>query len=168
MNNKFEIGIIAGGHGLKGELKVYPYTDDPANLLKSKLFYFKDREWKPVSLKQSGKFIVIGFNEIKSREEADAMKGISLFIDKEDATPLKDGAFYIRDLIGCEVFENKVLLGVLEDVLQTGANDVYSVISESGNEILIPAIKSVVKSIDIEDRKIEVELIEGLVENIDF
>ncbi|MBN1624712.1 MAG: 16S rRNA processing protein RimM [Clostridia bacterium] len=168
MDDRFEIGKVAGGHGLKGELKVFTYTDDPANLLKNKYFYCGTRKLEAISVKLSGHFLVVGFREFNTKEQADALKGTLLYIDRDAAAPLDSNSYYIRDLLGCEVYESGNLLGVLDDVIQTGANDVYSVIPENGVEILIPAIKSVVRKVDVPGRRIDVVLPEGLVEGIDF
>ncbi len=168
MDDRFEIGKVAGGHGLKGELKVFTFTDDPANLLENKVFYCGSKKLEAVSVKLNGRFLIIGFKEFRTREEADAMKGTILYIDRSNAAPLADNSYYIRDLIGCEVFDDGNSIGVLTDVMQTGSNDVYSVVSESGNEILVPAIKSVIRLVDITGRRIDVILPEGLVEGIDF
>lgn len=168
MDDRFEIGKIAGGHGLKGELKVFTFTDDPANLLGIKHFYSDGRKLEAVSLKLSGKYLVVKFREFNTREEADLQRGKLLFIDRRNAAPLSENNYYIRDLLGCLVYNEGIPLGTLSDVMQTGANDVYEVTSESGEEILIPAIKSVVRNVDVVGRRIDVVLPEGLVEGIDF
>jgi 16S rRNA processing protein RimM len=168
MDDRFEIGKVAGGHGLKGELKVFTFTDDPANLLKIKYFYCGSRKLEAVSIKLSGRFLVVGFSEFKTKEEADALKGTLLYIDRNHAAPLEENSYYIRDLLGCEVYEDGNYIGILEDVMQTGANDVYSIVTDKGGEILVPAIKSVVRNVDVPGRRIDVTLPEGLVEGIDF
>lgn len=168
MENRIEIGNIAGGHGLKGEIKVYPFTDNPANLLKTEYFYLNEKKMKVTSSKLSGRFVVFCFDEIKSREEADTLKNTLLYIDRVDAAPLEEDSFYIRDLIGCVVFNGANRIGELQDVLQTGANDVYSIRTDEGEEILLPAVKSVISSIDIVNKRIDAAVPEGLVENIDF
>jgi len=165
MKDIFEIGIVAGVHGVKGDIKVYPYSNDLENLTRQKYFLINGEKRDVLSVRVQGKFLILHLKGIESRNEAEAMKKTVLYLPKESATPLAEGEYYMEDLIGCEVYENLIHLGKIDDIIETGANDVYSVINDNGTEILIPAIKTVVMNIDIDSKRIKVKLPEGLVDD---
>jgi len=165
MKDIFEIGIVTGVHGVKGDIKVYPYSNDPENLSNQKYFLINGEKRDVSSARLQGKFLVLHLRGIESRNEAEAMKNTVLSLPRKSAAPLAEGEYYMEDLIGCEVYENSILLGKINDILETGANDVYSVINDIGTEILIPVIKTVVINIDIDSKRVEVKLPEGLVDD---
>ncbi|MFO7612111.1 MAG: ribosome maturation factor RimM [Clostridia bacterium] len=165
MKKIFEIGIIAGANGLKGEVKIFPCSGSPGNLADQKYFL---ADGNPVAVEYSriqGKFIVSKLEGVDDRDEAEGMKGTVLGIKRENAAPLADDEYYMEDLIGCIVYEDGRKLGTVGDILETGGNDVYSVIDDEGGEILVPAIKQVVVKIDVDGRRIEVRLPEGLMDD---
>ena len=101
---------------------------------------------------------------INTPEEADLLRGSYLIINREDEEPLEEGTYYIVDLLGSEVYTDEdVLLGKLEDIYNTGSNDIYVVKSKEGKQILLPAIGDVIKNIDIENKKMTVHLLPGLI-----
>ena len=161
---EFEIGVITGVHGIKGEIKIFPYTSDPENIARQKFFLNNGLRLNVEKARVQGKFIIVKLDGISCREEAEKLKGQILQISREHAALLSENVYYMDDLIGCSVFSGKGCLGVIKDILETGANDVYSVFDDQGKEILIPAIKSVVKAVDIEKKRIEVLLPEGLMD----
>ena len=165
MKDIFEIGIVAGVHGVNGDLKVYPYSNDPENLSRQKFFLVDGKKYDVLSARLQGKFLVLHLKGIESMNEAEAMKNTVLHLPREFAAPLDEGEYYIEDLIGCEVYENSILLGKIDDILETGSNDVYSVINDNGAEILIPVLKTVVIDIDIDLKRVEVKLPKGLVDD---
>ncbi len=165
MKEYFDIGIVAGVQGIQGEIKVYPYSHDPANLTKQPFFLIGDKKMAVRSARLQGKFIIIDFEKITSRNEAERLKGAVLQIPRSSATPLANRQYYMEDIIGCSVYEKDIFLGVVCDIIETGSNDVYAIETENNHEILIPAIKSVIISIDTIEKKIEVILPEGLVDN---
>lgn len=170
MQEYFEIGKIANTHGLKGELKVVPLTDNPEryNDLKS-IYIEKDNqlvEYNISGLKFFKGFVIIKLKEVDDIGTAESLKGLFIKIDRKNAIKLPRGSFFICDLMLCEIFdENGSLLGKMKDILKTGSNDVYTVQREDGKELLIPALKSVVKDISIENKRIVVSLPEGLLED---
>jgi 16S rRNA processing protein RimM len=107
--------------------------------------------------------VYLKFKGLNDIETAKQLKDLYILIDRKNAVRLPEDTYFICDLIDLEVFENNKLLGRLKDVLRTGSNDVYVVKGERGAEILVPALKSVVKKVDIENRRIDVYLPEGLV-----
>lgn len=165
MKEFFEIGIVTGVHGVRGDIKVFPYTHDPENLSKQKFFIIDGEKTEVQYAKMHGKFLIIHIDSINTREDAENMKGTILCIPRENAAPLPEGQYYMDDLIGSSVFEGEKNLGILEDIMETGANDVYCVVDEKGREILIPAIKGVLLEIDINGRRIDVALPEGLTDD---
>jgi len=164
MKEFFEIGKIVNVHGIKGEVKIYPYTNNVDLFSNLKYLIFNNKENKIISTRMHKNMILVLFENVTNRNEAEKLVNVSVFIKREDATPLEEGAHYIRDLIGCIIYENNIILGEMVDIIETGSNDVYVVQSEK-REILIPALKSVVKKIDIKNKKIDVILPEGLIDD---
>jgi 16S rRNA processing protein RimM len=166
----YEIGKIVNTHGIKGEVKVIPLTDDPQRFNELKWVYAGSDDSKKVLNIEGVKFfkntVIVKFKEVQDMEAAGKLKEQYMYVDRKNAVKLPKDTFFICDLIDSEVFDiegNK--LGDIRDIIQTGSNDVYVVKSENGREILVPALKSVVKEISIENKKIVVELPEGLVED---
>lgn len=161
------VGQLVNTHGVKGELKATALTDDPQRFKKLKWVYI-DRngsleKYNIQGVKFFKQFVIIKFENVDSMEAAEKLKGFYLKIDRANAVKLPKDSFFITDIIGLNVYdETGFLLGKLTDVIQTGSNDVYVVKDEAGKEILIPALKSVVKEILPEDGRINVTLPEGL------
>lgn len=161
------IGQIVNLHGVQGEVKVYPLTDDMQRFKKLNEVYLEvDSELKVFAItqvKMLKNMVVLKLDGIDTAEAALKLKGCYLKVDRQKAVKLPKDNYFICDLIDIEVFDmTGELLGRVADVIQTGSNDVYIVKNESG-EILIPALKSVFKEINIQDRKIIVDLPEGLI-----
>lgn len=167
MEEKLQVGVISSTHGIRGEVKVFPTTDDPArfNRLKKVLLDTGAEEMTlhVESVKFFKNMVILKFREFKDINEAEKYKGKGLFVEREDAVPLEEGEYFIADLIGAFVeTEDGKLLGELTDVLQTGANDVYAVCMEDGKEVLLPAIRECVRLVDISQKRIVVHLMDGL------
>lgn len=165
----FEIGKIVNIHGVKGEVKVVPLTDDPKRFDNLKCAYISSaitenmQKYNFEGVKFHKTFVLLKIKDINDANEALKLKEKFIIIDREDAVKLPKGSFFVCDIINCEVYDEKGnKLGILIDILQTGSNDVYIVRDENKKELLIPALKSVVKEVSIEDRKIIVELPQGL------
>lgn len=155
-NQKMELGIIVNTFGLKGELKIYPYVD---YILKVKKVYINNNLMEIERARIQKNIYVIKLKGIDTIEEAEKLKNSTLLMDRKDAPDLPKGTYYVSDLIGFDVYTDEgKLLGKLDDVFQTGANDVYQV-----GKILIPVINDVVKQIDTENKKIIVHLLKGLI-----
>lgn len=168
MQEYLQIGEIVNTHGVKGEVKVLPLTDNPKRFEDLKWVYIdKVSSMEKVHInevKYLKSFVILTLKEISDMNAAEALKGLFLKVDRENAVTLPKDSFFISDLLECEVFELEgKRLGVLKSILKTGSNDVYVVKNENNKEILIPALKSVVKDISIQNRKIIVSLPEGLV-----
>lgn len=167
MEQYLRVGVISSTHGLKGEVKVFPTTDDPERFRKLKKVYL-DTGKDYMSLKVTGiKFfknqVILKFQEFQDINEIEKYRGKALLIDREQAVPLAENENFIVDLIDMDVYdEEEKRLGTLTDVLQTGANDVYVVETDEGKEILLPAIPSCILDVDVEAAKMIVRIPEGL------
>lgn len=162
-----EIGKIVNTHGIRGEVKIYTYTDNIDNLKKLKKVYLvmKDgslKETKVQSSKIQKAMLLVKLEGIDTIEAAEALRETIVKRERKN-NELGENEFFIADLIGLEVYEdNGKYLGILDDVLKPGANDVYVVKLEDKSELLLPVIDQVVKSIDLENKKIVVHVMEGL------
>ena len=168
MKEYFEIGQIVNTSGLKGEIKVKPFTDDIKKFNNLKTIYVSiKKELKEFEIERvrfSKNMVFLKLKGINTIEEAENYRNLYLKIKRDKDERLEEGVYYVVDLIGCTVYsdENQEL-GKVDDVFSTGSNDVYVVKDEVGKQILLPAIKEVIKSVDIENKKIIVHLLEGLV-----
>jgi 16S rRNA processing protein RimM len=164
MQNKFEIGQIVNTFGIKGFVKVKPFTDDVTRFEKLKKVYIKNKVYEIEEVKYQKQNVLLKFKGIEKIEDAELLKNLYIIIDREDAAPLEEGSYYIADLLGLEVVSDEgTKLGKLEDIYNTGGNDIYVVKDELGKQILLPAIHEVIKDINIDDKKITVHLLKGLV-----
>lgn len=167
MEEYLQVGVITGTHGIRGEVKVFPTTDDPARFKKlKKVFLDTGKEYLEMEIEQVKffkQFAILKFKGYDSINEIEKYKKKSLLVDRAHAVKLKENEYFIADLLGLEVYtDEEQLLGTLSDVLQTGANDVYVVKMEDDREVLIPAIRDCILSVDIEERRMRVHLLEGL------
>lgn len=169
MEDLFRIGSVSTTHGVHGEVKVYPTTDDPGRYKKIKeVILDNGKEKKTAHIEQTKFFkqmVIVKFKECNSMDEAEKLRGYELYVTREHAIPLKKNEYYIADLIGMKVMTDEGSeLGIIDDVLQTGANDVYVVKQPSGKEVLLPAIKDCILSVDIEAGLMEVHVLDGLLD----
>ena len=165
--DKLEIGKIVNTHGLKGEVKIVTWTDYP-EVFEDIPFVYAKKKKEEVKLtlkniKYQKNNIIAKFLEIESIEEAETFKNCVLKADRDVLPPLEEGVYYIADLIGCEVFDDKGdRLGEISDVFNTGASDIYAVKRHEMKDLLIPVTNETVLNVDIENKRVDVKLIEGL------
>ena len=167
MDNFFEIGKIAGTHGIKGTLKIFPTTDVPERfeLLDEVILEIKNEKkvCKVDKVAYHKNFVLLTLKEYNDINQVEGFKNGRVLIPEEKALPLGKDEYYTRYLYDMEVYtEEGERLGTLKEVYTTGANDVYGVKDENGNEILIPAIKQCIIAVDVTNRKMTVKLLEGL------
>mgnify|MGYP005778808549 FL=1 len=164
--NSILIGKIVNIHGIKGEIKVYPYTDDIENLSKLKEIYLDEKLEKKYIIKSSQiqkNMLILKLDSIDSVEEAEKLRNMNLYIPKLEVK--EEDTYYIEDLISLEVIDikNNVSIGKITYVFNNGANDVYEILTNDGKKVYFPAIKQVVKQVDIKNNKIYVEVMKGLI-----
>ena len=169
MNDMFIVGKIVNTHGVKGELRIMPSTDDPKRFSKFKKMYVERKsveEYEIESVRYHKNFVLIKFKGIDDMTSAELFKGALLKINREDGAPLAKDEYYISDLFGLKVYtEEERYLGEIVDVIYTGSNDVYAVRKEDrAKDLLLPAIKQVIKEVNMLERKMTVALLEGLEE----
>ena len=168
MQKRLEVGQIINTFGIKGEVKVTPFTNDMKRFDDLKKVYVTSRKdsklYKVESVRYHKNMVLLKLESINNPEDAEMLKNSYLEIDREDAIPLEEGTYFIADLIGLEVYSDEGnLLGKIEDIYNTGSNDIYVVKDELGKQILLPGIKEVIKDVQIENAKIIVHLIPGLI-----
>lgn len=173
MEQYLEIGQIVTTNGVRGFVKVKPFTDDIKRFSKLKKVFVVVKkelvEFEIDEVKYLNTMVLLKFKGIDSIEQAEKYRNCYLKIDRKDAVKLPKNSYFIVDLIGCEVYlSDDEKLGIVEDVFSTGSNDVYVVRNEIGKQILIPAIASVVQDVDVNNKKIVVKLIEGLIWKLIF
>ena len=167
MEDFLKVGTITTTHGVRGEVKVYPTTDDPERFLDLKrVLVDTGKEMVPLTIKGVKFFknlVILKFTEIDNINDVINYKGMDLLIPREEGVELDEDEYYIADLIGMEVYlEDGTRYGTLKDVMETGANDVYIVKKESGGEILLPAIHECILDVNPEEGKMTVHLMKCL------
>lgn len=168
MEQLLQVGVISSTHGVRGEVKVFPTTDDVKRFKKLKnVILDTGKEHLPLeveSVKFFKQFAILKFKGIDNINDIEKYKGKSLLVDRANAVKLRKNEYFIVDMIGLQVFtDDGEEFGVMKDVLETGANDVYIIDSLKHGEVLVPAIKQCILDVDIENRKMVIHLMEGLV-----
>ena len=163
-----EIGQIVNTFGIKGMVKVKPFTDDIRRFDELKTVYVEKNsnqtEYEIEEVKYHKDMVLIKFKGIDKVEQAEMLRNSYLTVSRDSVEKLEEGRYYIVDLLGLEVYtDEQILLGTLDDIFNTGSNDIYVVKDKQGKQILLPAIQDVIKQIDIENKKIIVHLLPGLI-----
>ena len=166
MEKQLQVGVISSTHGVRGEVKVFPTTDDMNRFKKLKeVILDTGKETQLLHIQQVRFFknmVIVKFKEFRSINDVERLRGKSLYVTRENAVKLQKDEYFIADMIGIQVVSDEGEdLGILQDVMQTGANDVY-VVEKDGEELLIPAIKDCILSVNVEEGKMEVHLLPGL------
>ena len=168
MQDYFRVGVIANTHGIRGEVKVFPTTEDPQRfkgMKESLLDTGKEKlELEVASVKFFKNLVILKFKGIDNINDIEKYKGMDLLVTRENAIPLEEGEYYIADIIGAKVItEDGEDFGVLKDVLTTGANDVY-VVEHEGKEVLLPVIPDCVLARDMENKVVTIHVMKGLLD----
>lgn len=169
MEDLLRVGVIANTHGIRGEVKVFPTTDEKERFKDLKKVILDTGKEQKVLEIQSVRFfknlVILKFKGIDNINDIEMYKGKDLLVTREDAVPLEEGEYFIADLLELDVYSDEdEKIGVLYDVMQTGANDVYVVKTEEGKEILLPAIDECILDIDLEESRMTVHIMEGLLD----
>ena len=168
MEKYLRVGVITSPHGVRGEVKVYPTTDDAMRFKKLDhvildLGRGESRELKIRQVKFFKNMVILKFDGVDTMNEVEGWRQKDLLITRDQAVPLQEDEFFITDLIGLTVVTDEGdTLGTLTDVMETGANEVYIITSENHGEVLLPAIHECILDIDVEAKKMKVHLMEGL------
>lgn len=169
MEDFFQIGIVTSTHGLKGEVKVFPTTDDPRRFKRLKEV-IADTGKERVSLEVEGvkffkQFVILKFKGLEDIETVEKYRRASLYVTRQNAVRLKQDEYFVADLIGLKVQnEDGTEIGILKDVIETGANDVYEIDLNDGRQLLLPAIKQCVLEVGVEAGFIKIHILKGLLD----
>lgn len=168
MEKYLEIGQIVNTFGIKGQVKVKPFTDDINRFDELKEVYVeKKHELKLFQIEKvnySKNMVILKLKGIETPEQAETLRNSYLKTNRKDAKKLPEGTYYIADLIGLDVYTDEdKFLGKVDYIYNAGSSDIYVVKDEQGKEVLLPAIKDVLKQVDLENGKIIVHIIEGLI-----
>ena len=167
MEEVLQVGVITTVHGVRGEVKVFPTTDD-VNRFKKLKEVILDTGREKITLEIEGvkffkQMVILKFKGIDTLDDVAKYRQAGLYVTRSNAVKLDRDEYFIADLIGVEVYdESDELIGVLEDVIATGANDVYTIRMTDGRELLLPAIKQCVLDVDVQGRRMKVHVLEGL------
>lgn len=167
MEDLLQVGAITSTHGLRGEVKVFPTTDDPARYKKLKEVIL-DTGKQQLQMEIAGvrffkQMVIVKFKGIDNINEVEAYKGAKLYVTRENAVELGEDEYFFADLVGLvAVTEDGEELGTVADVLPTGANDVYVIKPKQGKELLVPAIKECIRKVDLDGGNMTIRLLPGL------
>lgn len=167
MTKYLEIGQIVNHFGIKGMVKIKPFTDDITRFDRLETIYIETKkerkEYEIEEVKYHKNMVLMKLKGINTVEDAESLRQSYLLVDREKEEPLEEGVYYIVDLLGLEVYtEEGKLLGKVDDIFNTGSNDIYVVKDELGKQVLLPGIPEVLKNVNLEEGKITVHLIPGL------
>ncbi len=169
MKELLQVGVISSTHGIRGEVKVFPTTDDVNRFKKLKQVVL-DTGKEHITLEVQGvkffkQFAILKFKGIDNINDIEKYKGKSLLVTREHAVKLAKDEYFIADMIGMKVVtEDETDFGVLEEVMQTGANDVYEIKTKEHGVVLIPAIKDCILDINMEEHKMVIHVMDGLLD----
>lgn len=169
MEDLLQVGAITSTHGVRGEVKVFPTTDDAKRFSKLKEVELETKEGTTTlhikGVKFFKQFVILKFEEFDSLNDVESIKGRKLFVTRKNAVKLQKNEYFIADLIGLKVVdEEKEIEGTIDDVIQTGANDVYDITLSDGRNLLLPAIRDCVLNVDMENKVITIHILEGLLD----
>lgn len=162
--SKIEVGKIINVHGLRGTLKVQPWTDYPEKFEEIERVYVDETQFIIENVSYHKQSVLLKLSEIDFVDQAEKMRNKIITAKREDLGPLPEGVYYIVDLIGCTVFENDVEIGVLADVINNGGVDLYEIKRKGMKPLYFPAAKENLVSVDVDAKKIQVKIPEGLLD----
>ena len=168
MEDLLKVGVITTTHGVRGEVKVYPTTDEPERFLDLEYVLLDPgKELRRLDIKNVRFFknlVILKFDGIDNINDIERYKRCPLLVERKDAVALEEDEYFIADMIGIQVVtEDDEPFGTLKDVMETGANDVYVIDTEEHGEVLVPAIRECILDVDIENQKMKIHLMDGLI-----
>lgn len=168
MEDMIRVGVISSTHGIRGEVKVFPTTDIPERFLELGEVYLKTRkemlELEIQTVKFFKNMVILKFKGLDNINDIEKYRNCDLYVSREDAVDLEEDEYYYADLIGLKVVtDSDEEFGVLKDIMETGANDVYVIERADGSEVLLPAIRECILDVDMDKNVMRVHLMKGLV-----
>lgn len=169
MDNYLRVGVISSTHGIAGEVKVFPTTDDNRRFKKLKqVFLDTGKEYLEMEVERVRFFkqmVIVKFKGIDNINDIEKYKGKDILVTRENAVPLDENEYFIYDIIDAQVVDEEGReIGILKEVLTTGANDVYVVVTPEGKEILLPVIEECILAIDTEKKRVTAHIMPGLLD----
>ena len=167
-NDLFQVGIITSTHGIKGEVKVFPTTDDVNRFKKLKNVILKTEkeifDCEITGVKFFKQFVIVKFKEYNSINDVESLRNAGIYVFRADAVSLEEDEFFIADLIGLNaVSDDGVYKGTVTDVLSGSANDVYEVTLEDKRTVLLPAIKECIREVNMDEGTVKFKMLDGLI-----
>ena len=168
MEDFLKVGVITTTHGVRGEVKVYPTTDEPERFLElDHVLLDTGKEFRDLEIKNVRFFknlVILKFKGIDNINDIEKYKGHDLWIPREEGQELDEDEYYIADLLGLRVIlDDGTEFGTLKNVMETGANDVYIIDTKVHGEVLVPAIRECIQDIDLEKNTMTIHLMKGLI-----
>ena len=168
MEDFLKVGVITTTHGVRGEVKVYPTTDEPERFLElDHVLLDTGKEFRDLEIKNVRFFknlVILKFKGLDNINDIEKYKGHDLWIPREEGQELDEDEYYIADLLGLRVIlDDGTEFGTLKNVMETGANDVYIIDTNAHGEVLVPAIRECIQDIDLEKNTMTIHLMKGLI-----
>lgn len=169
MDDLLRIGVVTTTHGLRGEVKVFPTTDDARRFDKCDEVILEGRNEQLVlhveRVKYFKNIVIVKFKEFHDISEVERFRKYDIMVTREHAVPLEAGEYFICDIIGAQVVEEDgTSIGTVKDVLETGANNVFVIVTDDGKEVLFPSIPECIKRVDVEKKEVVAFIMPGLME----
>ncbi|MCR5692071.1 MAG: ribosome maturation factor RimM [Eubacterium sp.] len=170
MEDMLRIGVVTTTHGIRGELKVFPTTDDINRFKKTDKVILVTRQGNLTLHIEGVKFfknlVIVKFKEFDNINQVETFRKCDLMVTREDALPLEEGEYYLCDVVGAQVFDEKdqSLIGKVTQVIETGANNVFEIETEDGRTLLFPAIPDCIKTVDTKEGKVIAHVMKGLMD----
>lgn len=169
MEDMLRIGVVTTTHGIHGEVKVFPTTDDVKRFKKTDEVILITKQGNLTLHVESAKFfkniVIVKFKEYNDINEVEGFRKCDLMVTRENALPLKEGQFYFCDVIGATVVdEDGTVIGTIKDVIETGANNVFSIETQEGKEVLFPVIPQCIRKVDVEAGIVTAHIMKGLLD----
>jgi len=169
MEDMLRIGVVTTTHGIRGELKVFPTTDDPKRFKKCDEVVLVTKTGNLTLHVEGVKFfkniVIVKFKEFNNINDVEGFRKCDIMVTRENAVPLEEGEYYLCDVEGCEVVdEDGGRIGIVTEVIETGANNVFAIKTDEGKEVLFPAIPDCIKKVDTQEKKVVAHVMKGLME----
>lgn len=169
MEDLLRIGVITSTHGLRGEVKVFPTTDDAKRFEDcDEVILDTKKEKMTIHVEKVRYFknmVIVKFREFNDINEVETFRKCDILVTRENAVPLEEGEFFICDIIGAEVLEEDgTSIGTVKDVMETGANNVFVITTPEGKEVLFPSIPECIKKVDVENKQVVAHIMPGLMD----